>query len=119
MIFLDHIWLIPLLPALGAATMLFFGRKLQKTTINAVCVGAVVLAFVFSCGAVWQYTDYAHANPGKPYQNIVYTWLGTGNGDTSVAPAQPGAEGPQITFLTRDGRPVPFQADAGFLLDPL
>ena len=42
MVFLSHIWLIPLLPALGAATMLFFGRKLQKTTINAVCVGAVV-----------------------------------------------------------------------------
>ena len=43
MFFLSHIWLIPLLPALGAATMFFFGRKLQKTTINAVCVGAVVL----------------------------------------------------------------------------
>src|SRR5579872_7514434 len=120
MIFLDHIWLIPLLPALGAATMLFFGRKLQKTTINAVCVGAVVLAFIFSCGAVLQYTDYARDNPGKPYQNIVYTWLGTGNGEPGVSPAQAGGEAQhQIIFLTRDGRPAPFRADAGFLLDPL
>ena len=30
MFFLDHIWLIPLLPAFGAAIMFFFGRKLQK-----------------------------------------------------------------------------------------
>src|SRR5579872_1410154 len=120
MVFLSHIWLIPLLPALGAATMLFFGRKLQKTTINAVCVGAVVLAFIFSCGAVLQYTDYARDNPGKPYQNIIYTWLGTGNGEPGVSPVQAGGEAQhQIIFLTRDGRPAPFQADAGFLLDPL
>jgi len=50
MFFLDHIWLIPLLPAFGAVMMFFFGRKLQKTTINAVCVGVVVLAFLFACG---------------------------------------------------------------------
>src|SRR5271156_1542262 len=105
MFFLDHIWLIPLLPAFGAAVMLFFGRKLQKTTINAVCVGAVVLAFLFACGAVWQYTDYAHDKPGKPYQTIVYTWLGTDTG--------------QMNYLMRDGKPASFQADVGFLLDPL
>jgi hypothetical protein len=37
MFFLDHIWLIPLLPAFGAAMMFFFGRKLQKITVSAVC----------------------------------------------------------------------------------
>src|ERR1700676_5531287 len=105
MFFLEHIWLIPLLPALGAAMMLFFGRKLQKTTINAVCVGVVVLALLFACGAVWQYTDYAHDSPGKPYQTIVYTWLGTDTG--------------QMNYLTHDGKPAPIQADAGFLLDTL
>ncbi len=40
--FLNHIWLVPLFPAFGAAIMFFFGRKLQKATVNAVCVGAVV-----------------------------------------------------------------------------
>jgi len=34
--FLNHIWLIPLLPALGAAVMFFFGRKLQKASVSAV-----------------------------------------------------------------------------------
>jgi NADH-quinone oxidoreductase subunit L len=105
MSFLDHIWLIPLLPAFGAAIMFFFGRKLQKATVNAVCVGAVVLAFLFSCGAVWQYIEYAHDNPGKPYEEILYTWLGTDTG--------------HMNYVKRDGTLAPFQADAGFLLDPL
>ena len=54
--FLDKIWMIPLLPALGGALMFFFGRRLQKRTVSAVCVGAVALAFLWSCGAVWEYT---------------------------------------------------------------
>ena len=105
MFFLDHIWLVPLFPAFGAAVMFFFGRKLQKATVNAVCVGAVVVAFLFSCVAVWQYLGYAHDNPGKPFEKIVYTWLGTDTG--------------HMNYLKRDGTAVPFQADAGFLLDPL
>jgi len=105
MFFLDYIWLVPLFPAFGAAVMFFFGRKLQKATVNAVCVGAVIVAFLFACVAVWQYLGYAHDNPGKPFEKIVYTWLGTDTG--------------HMNYLKRDGTPVPFQADAGFLLDPL
>src|SRR6476660_2381651 len=105
MFFLNHIWLVPLLPAFGAAIMFFFGRKLQKGTVSAVCVGAVALAFAFSCFAVWQYTGYAHDNPGKPFEKIVYTWLGTDNGP--------------MNYVKRDGTPAEFHADTGFLLDPL
>ncbi|HTE90169.1 MAG TPA: NADH-quinone oxidoreductase subunit L, partial [Terriglobales bacterium] len=105
MFFLSNIWLIPLLPAIGAATMFFFGRKLQKSTVNAVCVGMVVIAFLLACGAVWQYSDYSRHNPGKPYENILYTWLGSDTG--------------HLTYLKHDGTPAPFHADAGFLLDPL
>ena len=60
MLFLEHIWLIPLFPALGAAIMFFFGRRLQKATVSAVCVGSVALAFLMACGAVWQYTNSLH-----------------------------------------------------------
>src|SRR5208337_366519 len=105
MFFLDHIWLIPLLPAFGAAVMFFFGRKLQKSSVSAVCVGVVVVAFLFACLSVWQYAGYAQTDPGKPYQKIVYTWLGTDTG--------------QMNYVKHDGTPAPFQADAGFLLDPL
>jgi NADH-quinone oxidoreductase subunit L len=105
MFFLDHIYLIPLLPAFGAAIMFFFGRKLHKSTVSAVCVGAVALAFVMACGCVLQYNAWADANGHQPYEKIVYTWLGTDSG--------------QAAYTTHDGTPTSFKADAGFLLDPL
>jgi NADH-quinone oxidoreductase subunit L len=107
MFFLSHIWLIPLLPAFGATIMFFFGRKLQKASVSAVCVGTIVLAFLMACGAVWQYSAWSSTpeNFHKPYQTILYTWLGT---DTS-----------HMNYAMQDGKSAAFQADAGFLLDPL
>src|SRR5271165_1115348 len=107
MFFLTHIWLIPLLPAVGAAVMLLFGRKLQKNSVSAVCVGTIVLAFLMACGAVWQYSVWSSTpdNFHKPYETVLYTWLGTDTG--------------HMTYVTHDGSPAAFQADAGFLLDPL
>src|ERR1700684_1196451 len=93
MFFLNHIWIIPLLPAFGAACMFFFGRKLSKSAVNGVCVGVIVLAFAWTCLAVWQYTGYSAANPGKPFETILFTWLGTGTNIPSPANAA-GAGGP-------------------------
>src|SRR5438309_2073581 len=103
MFFLNQIWIIPLLPALGATLMFFFGKKLQKQTVSAVCVGAVALAFVMSCGAVWQYT-HAYSG-GQPFEKVMYTWLGSDTG--------------HLTYATKDGYPADFKAQVGFLLDPL
>jgi NADH-quinone oxidoreductase subunit L len=107
MFFLSHIWLIPLLPAFGAAVMFFFGRKLQKSTASAVCVGTIVLAFLMACGAVSQYSAWSSAaeHYHQPYQTILYTWLGTDTG--------------HMNYVTHDGSQAALQADAGFLLDPL
>src|SRR5947209_17618479 len=103
--FLDHIYLIPLFPAFGAAIMFFFGRRLTKSTVSTVCVGMVVLAFIMACGSVLQYNAWADANNHAPFEKIIYTWLGSGTG--------------HLTFLTKGGTAANFQADAGFLLDPL
>ena len=105
MFFLEYIWLIPLLPAFGAAMMFFFGRKVQKSAVSAVCVGVVIIAFLWACGAVWQYTDWAAANGHQPYQKVLYTWLGSDTG--------------HLTYSTQGGTPAEFKADVGFLLDPL
>src|SRR4029077_12160518 len=105
MLFLNNIYLIPLLPALGAAIMFFFGRRLQKSTVNAVCVGVVVLAFLFACGSVLQYNTWAAANNHQPFQKILYTWLGTDTG--------------HMNYFSAGGSQAAFQADAGSLLDPL
>jgi NADH-quinone oxidoreductase subunit L len=107
MFFLTYIWLIPLLPACGAAVMFFFGRKLQKATVSAVCVGSILLAFLMACGAVREYSAWSSTpeNYHQPYQTILYTWLGSGTG--------------QLNYSTHGGAPASFQADSGFLLDPL
>src|SRR6476661_6678116 len=105
MFFLDNIYLIPLLPAAGAVIMFFFGKKLQKQTISVVCVGAVALAFVMSCGAVWQYTHTHEYANGRGVDRPLYTWLGSDTG--------------HLTYTTKDGYPAEFKIDAGFLLDPL
>lgn len=85
--------------------MFFFGRRLSKRAVSAVCVGAVVVAFAWSCMAVWQYTHtWTVEHPGQPFQKILYTWIGADTG---------------IPGFGHAGRPVQFGADAGFLLDPL
>jgi len=104
MFFLNHIYLIPLLPAFAAAMMFFFGRRMQKATVDAICVGVVVLAFILACFTVVEYTHFAHGT-GRPFQQIVYTWLGSGDG--------------HLNFVKRDGTLASFNVDAGFLLDPL
>src|ERR1022692_2580426 len=107
MFFLAHIWLIPLLPAFGATIMFFFGRKLQKPTVSAVCVGSIVLAFLMAGGAVWQYSAWSSTPEHfhQPYEKPVYTWLGTDTG--------------HLTYTTQSGKPADFRADVAFLLDPL
>jgi NADH-quinone oxidoreductase subunit L len=107
MLFLNHIWLIPLLPAFGATVMFFFGRKLQKATVSAVCVGTIMLAFVMACGAVWQYSAWSSSPEHfhQPYEKTLYTWLGSDTG--------------HLTYKTQSGAPAEFRADVAFLLDPL
>src|ERR1700756_3494390 len=103
MFFLENTWVIPLLPAFGAAMMFFFGRRIEKRTVSAVCVGTIAVAFVLACGAVWQ---YVHAySGGHAFDKPMYTWLGSDTG--------------HLTYTTKDGYPADFRAQVGFLLDPL
>ena len=105
MFFLDHIWLIPLFPAFGAACMFFFGRQLKKSMVSGICVGMVVLAFAWGCLAVWQYTGYSAANHSQPFEKMLFTWLGTGSNS--------------LSYVIEGGHPTQFHADWGYLLDPL
>jgi NADH-quinone oxidoreductase subunit L len=101
MFFLENIWMVPLMPAAGAATMLLFGRRLAKPAINAVCVGLVALSFLWSVIGVLQFTG-----SGMPrYEHVLYTWLGSGDG--------------QMLFTIHNGATAEFVVNAGVLLDPL
>src|SRR5438270_7641218 len=119
--FLQHIWIIPLLPLAGAAAMFFFGRgsrpapagalahghgdhepsrtpagdahttehhaddhaaaahgahgedsrwanpEAPHAFVNAICVGVIVVAFIWSALAFLQYTQWAQGS-GKPFE---------------------------------------------------
>ncbi len=96
--FLQHLWLIPLFPLISAVLMLFFGRLLPKSAVNFLCVGSVLLSFLYAAGAAVALfaLDPAH----RVFQQILFEWV---------------TPGPVPT----DGVPVPFIADWGYLLDPL
>ncbi len=101
MFFLENIWIVPLMPAAGAAIMLLFGRQLAKKLVNVICVGAVALSFVWTALAVLQFT-----HSGLPrYEHVLFTWLGSGGG--------------HMLYTLHGGGTAEFVVKAGVLLDPL
>jgi NADH-quinone oxidoreductase subunit L len=64
----DLIWLIPLIPLISAAVMLFAGRHLPKWLVNVLCVGSVTLSFLLSVGAVLELRGGSH-------EVVLFQWL--------------------------------------------
>src|ERR1044072_4721050 len=64
-----YIWLVPLLPLIGAAINGLLGRKLRfsEPLIGGIAVGSVALAFLISVSAVYSYGFGGHAEWPKPY----------------------------------------------------
>jgi NADH-quinone oxidoreductase subunit L len=97
---LEYIWLIPLLPALGALTQLLIGRRLSNKGVSAVSVGLPGLSFLWALGCFVQFLglpeSYHHV-----FLRSLYTWL----------PAGP--------FHLGDGSLGNLHVNVGFQLDPL
>src|SRR6185295_19491345 len=64
-----YIWLVPLLPLIGAAINGFFGRKFRfsEKLIGGIAVGSVALSFLISVAAVVTYGFGSHEGWPKPY----------------------------------------------------
>jgi NADH-quinone oxidoreductase subunit L len=97
MLFLDFIWLIPLLPALGAAVQFFWGRKLSNKAVSLVSVGLPGLSFVWALGCFFQFLRLE----GTTFTKVMYTWLPAG------------------AFRLTDGSLGNLTVDVGFHLDAL
>jgi NADH-quinone oxidoreductase subunit L len=123
--FLDKIWLIPLFPLCGAVFMLLLGRWLDpqpesevaiaagvapprehghdhhrsplRFLVSLICPGMVLVALIFSIGAVWQLSQVSN----RAHELIQFTWLAG------------------MPFHMINGQLATFSADWGFLLDPL
>src|ERR1700726_56899 len=97
--FLRSIWLIPLFPLAGAATMFFIGRRLSNGAVSAVGVGSVGLSMIFAFGAILQLIAREPAQ--RVVEIILFDWVPAG------------------AMHTMSGRLVNFNAQWAMLLDPL
>ncbi|HEX5890040.1 MAG TPA: NADH-quinone oxidoreductase subunit L, partial [Pyrinomonadaceae bacterium] len=73
-----YIWLVPLLPLLGAAINGLFGRKFRfsETLIGGIAVGSVALAFLISVAAVISYGSTQWPNPYLTSQDgFSFDWI--------------------------------------------
>ncbi|HEX7296660.1 MAG TPA: NADH-quinone oxidoreductase subunit L, partial [Pyrinomonadaceae bacterium] len=78
---LKYIWLVPLLPLIGAAINGLLGRKLRfsEKLIGGIAVGSVALSFLISVAAVYQYGFGGHPEWPKPYltsqDGFSFSWI--------------------------------------------
>ena len=86
---LDYVGLIPLFPAVGFAINLFGGRRMAKGTVGWIACGAIGLSFLVSLLVFIDLLNLPPAN--RSVEKILYTWILSGE----------------------------FQANVGFLVDPL
>ncbi|HVY39953.1 MAG TPA: NADH-quinone oxidoreductase subunit L, partial [Polyangia bacterium] len=68
--------LIPLMPFLGAAILILFGRKWRRDTVLVVAAGAIGCAAMVVFDAV--FTGLPHAGPGG-LTDVVGTWMAAGS----------------------------------------
>jgi NADH-quinone oxidoreductase subunit L len=76
MLLLDHLWIILALPLAGAAINGLLGKRWPKSTVNAVAVGSVSLAFLAVAETVREFSHLAASQ--IPYVKSYFTWMVAG-----------------------------------------
>jgi NADH-quinone oxidoreductase subunit L len=77
MFILQHLWIIPLLPLLGAAANGLFGRAWPRRAINAVALGATGLAALATAELA---REFARLDAAQiPWVHSYFTWIMAGN----------------------------------------
>jgi NADH-quinone oxidoreductase subunit L len=72
---LDHLWIIALLPLLGAATNGLLGWKWPHKTVNSVALGATGISFLCALEAVREFV----ANGQQFFRKEFFDWIVAGN----------------------------------------
>src|SRR5512146_1197294 len=70
-----HLWIIPLLPALGAALNGLLGRRFSKTVVNAIALGSTGLAFAWALRVAAGFLG----NGSQPIAEHYGTWIRAGS----------------------------------------
>ena len=73
---LSYLWIIPLLPLLGAAANGILGGRWSKKVISAVALSSTTLAFL---GALEAVREFLQLSPGQiPWIKTYFTWISAG-----------------------------------------
>jgi NADH-quinone oxidoreductase subunit L len=76
MLILEHLWIIPLLPLLGAALNGLFGAKWPRSAINVVALGGTGVSFLAALEVV---REFLRLNPEQiPWTRSYFTWIEAG-----------------------------------------
>ena len=76
MLILEHLWIIPLLPLLGAAANGIFGVRWPRRAVNAVALGSTGLSFLATLELV---REFANLGPSQiPWVQSYFTWIEAG-----------------------------------------
>ena len=74
---LEHLWIIPLLPLLGAAVNGIFGARWPRKAIDGVALGSTGLAFLATAELV---REFAKLGPERiPWLQNYFTWMEAGS----------------------------------------
>ena len=91
-----YIWLVPLLPLVGAAINGIFGRwfRFPEKLVGGIAVGSVALAFLISLAAVYSYGFGNEQQWPNPYvtTQAVFTWIPGGAVNQTLGYSQQIAE---------------------------
>src|SRR5438477_4550028 len=124
-----YIWLVPLLPLIGAALNGIFGRwfRFSEKLIGGIAVGTVALSFLISFAAVYSYGFSGNAQWPNPYisTQTAFTWIRGGAVKQSLGFAQPSTPETRTisianqTVTVSNQRASLLNIDWSYQLDPL
>ena len=72
---LEYLWIVPLLPLLGAAVNGLFGAKWPNKFVNIVAIGSTGLSFLGALEAVREFFESGQ----KLFHKEFFTWIAAGN----------------------------------------
>jgi NADH-quinone oxidoreductase subunit L len=76
---LDLVWIVPALPALGAAILLLFGRRLGEPRAGWLATGLMALSFAWSVVMLLALRDISASGPAARTHTVdLFTWFPTG-----------------------------------------
>jgi NADH-quinone oxidoreductase subunit L len=78
---MQHLWLIPTIPLIGAALNGLFGRRFGKPLINAIAIGSVFLSFLWVLKVLFGIGIFGGGHEGSEHGAYIeryFTWIQSG-----------------------------------------